>query len=392
MDVEVHIKAIEVIDADDGSGKEVIVTADGFLYVDRLRVYSTEDIRVRMVEATKGPEAQGLGSVLTKSRMTVPAAPTTMVSRRRTTTAEKKETIPMTRAPRSSFGQPNHLLPEVDVSLVLGGGGGGGGRAGKEGGGGRAKAVREALLRLDQPCSLAISSSSSSSSSTVISLPRSLPVDCLGDPTFCRDYNVRFPLYTGAMAKGIASARLVVEAGKAGVLASLGAGGLSPPAIIECLDEIEAAARKHSSSSSSSSPFGSFPFAVNLIHSPFDFKLEARCVEIMLTRGVKVAECSAFTSLTPNIVRYRAAGLSEGSDGRVVIGNRIIFKVRFSSFLVFFFLHFLSFFLSHPIRFRCAPSTSIYTHHKYRSHERNWPSAHCDRPLPRCFRNWSIRV
>ena len=39
-------------------------------------------------------------------------------------------------------------------------------------------------------------------------------------------YGVDYPLYSGAMAKGIASADLVIAMGKNNMLASYGAGGL----------------------------------------------------------------------------------------------------------------------------------------------------------------------
>lgn len=127
-------------------------------------------------------------------------------------------------------------------------------------------------------------------------------------------YGVDYPLYTGAMAKGIASADLVVAAGKRRMLASLGAGGLPLGLVNKALDTIQAAL-----------PNG--PYAVNLIHSPFDFELEKGCVDLLLQRNVTVVEASAFMSLTPHIVRYRVAGLTRGPDGRVHCKNKVIFKL-----------------------------------------------------------------
>ncbi|MFT5647123.1 MAG: trans-AT polyketide synthase/acyltransferase/oxidoreductase domain-containing protein, partial [Aureispira sp.] len=44
-------------------------------------------------------------------------------------------------------------------------------------------------------------------------------------------------------------------------------------------------------------------------------------------RGVHVVEASAFLSLTINIVHYRVAGLSQDSNGNVLIKNRVIAKI-----------------------------------------------------------------
>jgi PfaD family protein len=128
-------------------------------------------------------------------------------------------------------------------------------------------------------------------------------------------YDVDYPLYTGAMAKGIASAEMVIAAGKRRMLASLGAGGLSLDLVEKALDKIQAEL-----------PNG--PYACNLIHSPFDDKLEKGGVDIFLRRGVRVVEASAFMKLTQHIVRYRVAGLERcPRTGEVLCKNKVIFKV-----------------------------------------------------------------
>jgi PfaD family protein len=136
----------------------------------------------------------------------------------------------------------------------------------------------------------------------------------LGSAAFMEQYGVKYPLYTGAMAKGIASADLVIAAGQKGMLASLGAGGLPLHLVSAALDKIQAAL-----------PNG--PYAVNLIHAPADELLESGGVELFLKRGVRVVEASAFMKLTPWIVRYRVAGLERGASGRTVCRNKVIFKV-----------------------------------------------------------------
>ena len=63
----------------------------------------------------------------------------------------------------------------------------------------------------------------------------------LGHPGFLQAYGVTHALYTGAMAKGIASADLVIATGRAGLLGSFGAGGLSLDVVEKALDRIQSA-------------------------------------------------------------------------------------------------------------------------------------------------------
>ena len=71
-------------------------------------------------------------------------------------------------------------------------------------------------------------------------LVRAVPMASLGagSQAFMAQYGVQYPLYTGAMAKGIASAELVIAAGSRGMLASLGAGGLPIGRVTEALDRL----------------------------------------------------------------------------------------------------------------------------------------------------------
>lgn len=136
----------------------------------------------------------------------------------------------------------------------------------------------------------------------------------LGDPTFRKDYNIRYAYKTGAMANGIASADLVIAMGKAGLLGSFGAAGLVPRRVLENIQKIQAAL-----------PTQTYVF--NLIHSPNEEALEAGAVELYLKHGIKVVEASAFLNLTKHIVHYRAAGLSLDEKGKIIIGNKVIAKI-----------------------------------------------------------------
>ena len=75
-------------------------------------------------------------------------------------------------------------------------------------------------------------------------------------------------------------------------------------------------------------PIAGLPYAVNLIHSPFDASLERGNVELFLRRGVRVVEASAFMNLTEHIVRYRVAGLERDPEtGATIARNKVIFKL-----------------------------------------------------------------
>ncbi|WP_305082506.1 PfaD family polyunsaturated fatty acid/polyketide biosynthesis protein [Oscillochloris sp. ZM17-4] len=141
-----------------------------------------------------------------------------------------------------------------------------------------------------------------------------LPIEQLGDPAFRAAHGLRYTYAAGAMAGGISSVELVIALGQAGMLASFGAAGLVPARVEDAIRRIQAAL-----------PAG--PYAFNLIHSPSEEALERRAVELYLRHGVRTVEASAFLSLTPHIVHYRAAGLSLDPAGAITISNRVIAKI-----------------------------------------------------------------
>ncbi len=193
--------------------------------------------------------------------------------------------------------------------------------------------IRAALLRLNEElytirasdavplsgqvgvtCGGEISSRQTGGAADVLAVLPPLPLENLGDPGFNECYGTRYTYYGGAMATAISSAEMVIAMGKAGLLGSFGAAGLPPARLEAAIQQIQAAL-----------PDG--PYAFNLIHSPSEEALERRAVELYLRYGIRVVEASAFLDLTPHIVYYRAAGLSLGADGHVLIGNRVIAKV-----------------------------------------------------------------
>ncbi len=141
-----------------------------------------------------------------------------------------------------------------------------------------------------------------------------LQPEMLGDPLFCQMYGLRYPLYGGAMANGIASENFVIALGEAGFMGSYGAGGMLPARIEKAIHTIQESLKEK-------------PYAFNLINSPFEPAMEQHAAELYINNGVHVIEASAYLTLTTNLVWYRAAGLTRLPDGRISIGNKIIAKV-----------------------------------------------------------------
>lgn len=183
-------------------------------------------------------------------------------------------------------------------------------------------AVRALLVALDRACWIvrdgqgiaATDDEALARRTGVLAVGPPLSAQGLGAPQFRRDHGVRHAYMTGAMANGIASTALVMAMARRGFLASFGAGGLLPDRIDEALATIRRQAPDA-------------PFACNLIHSPHEPFFERAVVDACLRHRVRCVEASAFLDLTPQVVRYRAAGLSRDPSGRTVAANRVIAKV-----------------------------------------------------------------
>ncbi|TQK44216.1 PfaD family protein [Streptomyces sp. SLBN-118] len=188
--------------------------------------------------------------------------------------------------------------------------------------------IYNALADLDQPCFIVVTpdgigavsggsvtgGSASSTGLPLLAAAQPLPPQRLGSAAFLAAHRVRQPYMAGAMAGGIASADMVIALAREGFLASYGAAGLLPETIEKALGRFAA-------------EIPGLPYAVNLIHSPSEDRLEREAVELFLRHGVRCVEASAFMDLTPHVVRYRLAGLRTDQDGRVVSENRLIAKI-----------------------------------------------------------------
>ncbi|MEC8422821.1 MAG: 2-nitropropane dioxygenase, partial [Myxococcota bacterium] len=151
-------------------------------------------------------------------------------------------------------------------------------------------------------------------------LPALYP-EWLGDRSFTEVHRTRFPYATGAMANGIATAQLVIEAARGGFLGFFGAAGLDPDRISRELDTIEAALPP--------GPDGApgLPWGSNLIHAPNEPDLEMAVADLYIRRGVRRVSAAAYMNLTPAIVRIAVRGLRQLPDGRIHRDRYVFAKI-----------------------------------------------------------------
>jgi trans-AT polyketide synthase/acyltransferase/oxidoreductase domain-containing protein len=140
------------------------------------------------------------------------------------------------------------------------------------------------------------------------------PPGHLGDMGFCNEIGIRYPCLGGSMAKGISSALMVEELGRAGMLGFFGAAGLPAAEVENAVERLAAS-------------LGETPYGFNLIHSPQEPELENWLASLFIRKGVRVIEASAFLGVTLPLVRYRLHGIHRRPDGTVTAPNRIFAKV-----------------------------------------------------------------
>nr|WP_229924531.1 PfaD family polyunsaturated fatty acid/polyketide biosynthesis protein [Streptomyces sulfonofaciens] len=190
-----------------------------------------------------------------------------------------------------------------------------------------AEGVYAVLADLDRPCYIVSSGGkpgalcdppAPGSGATVLAVAAPQHPGRLGSAEFRRWHGVRHAYMAGSMAGGISGEDLVIALSRAGYLASFGAAGLPEARVDAALRRL---ARELGDTGRA--------YACNLIHSPMDPALERRCVDACLRYGVRCVEASAFVQLTPDLVRYRVAGLrrAPGAPGGVRVENRLIAKV-----------------------------------------------------------------
>lgn len=147
------------------------------------------------------------------------------------------------------------------------------------------------------------------------SLPPAYP-EWLGDRSFQETHGVRFAYVGGEMARGIASAELVIKLAQTGMLGFFGAAGLS-------LERMEQNLVRLSDTLTTQN----LSWGANLIHSQGAPEMEERTVDLFLHYGVQRMSASAFMKLSPAVVRYACQGLTRTSDGQVARRNHVFAKI-----------------------------------------------------------------
>src|SRR5437667_7623415 len=97
----------------------------------------------------------------------------------------------------------------------------------------------------------------------------------LGDEQFKKDYNLRYADVTGAMYRGIASEKLVVKVGKAGMLGFYGTANLSLERIEEAIQSIQKELHRGEA------------YGMNLLHRPDNLPMEERTVDLYLKHKIR---------------------------------------------------------------------------------------------------------
>ncbi|WPS89815.1 ACP S-malonyltransferase [Brevibacillus halotolerans] len=148
-----------------------------------------------------------------------------------------------------------------------------------------------------------------------IQQPNANVITAIGCKQFMQDYHLKYPYVAGGMYKGIASKDVVVKLGKAGMMGFFGTGGLQLAQIEESIQYIQ----KELTSGQA--------YGMNLLHTPDQQEREDQLVELYIRYGINVIEASAYMSITPALLKYRAHGVKMLPDGAVMSTNRIIGKV-----------------------------------------------------------------
>ena len=151
--------------------------------------------------------------------------------------------------------------------------------------------------------------------SSIGRLPPLYP-EWLGDRRFIETHGIRFPYVVGEMARGIATANMVIAAARVGVLGFFGAAGLALTEVSFAIDQIYAALGP-----------GGASWGLNLIHSPQMPDMEEQVVDLCLSRGVTRISASAFMNLRPSVVRFACQGLTRTAAGRAIRRTYVFAKV-----------------------------------------------------------------
>ena len=175
------------------------------------------------------------------------------------------------------------------------------------------KETRQLVITNSDQAKLDLSSSESIITHGII--PELYP-EYLGDRAFQQAHNTRFCYVGGAMARGIASAELVISLAESGMLGFFGSAGLSLKRLQSEINTIKIKL----------GPQG-LPWGMNLIHTPNEIELEGAIVALYLKNDVRKIEAAAFMGLSKAIVHYAFKGLSQDNNGNIVRMNHVFAKI-----------------------------------------------------------------
>ena len=139
-----------------------------------------------------------------------------------------------------------------------------------------------------------------------------LRAEDFGDPEFKKTYGLKYALYGGAMAKGIASSDMVIALGKAGCMGSYGSGGMRLETVEQEINKMKAA-------------LGDKPFLVNML-SNRNADMEMKLAQMLIDQKVLGVEASAFIVPSEALVYFRVKGIRE-ENGKILIPHKVIAKV-----------------------------------------------------------------
>jgi trans-AT polyketide synthase/acyltransferase/oxidoreductase domain-containing protein len=117
------------------------------------------------------------------------------------------------------------------------------------------------------------------------------------------------------MYRGISSKELVVAMGRAGLMGSLGTGGMHFHQIRSDIDYIQG---KLSAGQN---------YSMNLVCNLSNPQEEIKTIELYLEKKVKRIDAAAFLQITPALVLYRLKGLKKELSGRIICNHKILAKV-----------------------------------------------------------------
>lgn len=137
----------------------------------------------------------------------------------------------------------------------------------------------------------------------------------LGNQEFQNEYNTKYSYMIGSMGHGISDEKLVISAGRNGLLSFFGTSGLSLQRVEEAIKLVQRELRRGE------------PYGFNITFSVSSSEIEESLIQMYLDYGVHTIEASSYTTITKQLVRYRIKGLRKNSDNTIEIPNRIIVKL-----------------------------------------------------------------